>query len=211
MSRQLIMLDFDGVLVDSLDVTCDAAVRALEEHGFHHLASRDAVLSFVDSNWYDGLSQAGVPQDVSRAIDEAVSRAFDLHTEALRPVKGIRSAIRALSRHHTLLIVTSNYTSVVEAFLRRYGLTGVSGVMCADEETSKIRKIEKARSLHTHSGTGWYVGDTVGDIIEARLAGVRSIAVTWGWHSADRLLTASPDYVAHAPSQLVQIVTASRS
>jgi len=211
MSRQLIMLDFDGVLVDSLDVTCDAAVRALDEHGFHHLASREAVLSFVDANWYDGLSQAGVPPDVSCAIDEAVSRALHVHAEALRPVHGIRSAIEALGRQHTVLIVTSNYTSVVEGFLRRYDVTGVSAVMCAEEETSKVRKIERAVSLHAHSGTGWYVGDTVGDIIEARLAGVRSIAATWGWHSAERLLAVSPDYVAHTPSRLVQIVTAARS
>jgi phosphoglycolate phosphatase len=211
MSRQLIMLDFDGVLVDSLDVTCDAAIRALDEHGFHHLASREAVLSFVDANWYDGLSQAGVPPDVSCAIDETVSRALDAHAEALRPVPGIRSTIQTLSQHHTVLILTSNYTSVVDGFLRRYNVTGVSGVMCADEETSKIRKIERAVSLYAHSGADWYVGDTVGDIIEARLAGVRSIAVTWGWHSADRLLAASPDYVAQTPSQLVEIVTASRS
>jgi phosphoglycolate phosphatase len=51
------------------------------------------------------------------------------------------------------------------------------------------------------------VGDTVGDIVEARQAGVPSVAVTWGWHSEERLLAASPDVVAHDPQELVGILT----
>jgi phosphoglycolate phosphatase len=51
----------------------------------------------------------------------------------------------------------------------------------------------------------FYVGDTVGDIKEARLAGVKTVAVTWGWHNKERLEMASPDYVIETPDDLLKI------
>jgi len=59
----------------------------------------------------------------------------------------------------------------------------------------------------------WYVGDTVGDIVEGKAAGVRTIAagvrtiaVGWGWHDAERLLGASPDYLAQTPADLLEFL-----
>ena len=52
----------------------------------------------------------------------------------------------------------------------------------------------------------WYVGDTVADIVEGKAAGVRTIAVGWGWHDAERLLGASPDYLAQTPADLLELL-----
>lgn len=206
MTTQLVMLDFDGVIVDSLDLTLDAAVAVLKRHRLPGLVTREAVLSLLDSNRFEGLARAGVPSGVSLAIDKAVSRALEAHAEVLRPVPGMRRTISALSSEHTVTIITSNYSRFVAEFLRRNEVTGISDVMAADEGTSKTRKIEKALAMHGCSEAAWYVGDTVGDIVEARLAGVRPIAATWGWHSVERLLAASPDAVAHAPCDLLGII-----
>jgi phosphoglycolate phosphatase len=51
----------------------------------------------------------------------------------------------------------------------------------------------------------FYIGDTVGDILEAKGAGVRSIAVTWGWHNRDRLVKAAPDYLVETPNELLKV------
>lgn len=72
MSRQLIMLDFDGVIADSLDVMCDAFVRSFAMHGPARLASPDAVLSMLDHNWFEGMARAGLTADASVALDAAV-------------------------------------------------------------------------------------------------------------------------------------------
>ncbi len=203
---QLVMLDFDGVIVDSLDATCDAAVQFLEQHGMRHLASRDAVLGFVDHNWYEGIALAGLPPDLSRALDLAVLDAITRRIEQIPAVPGMPEAIRRLSDGNTVVVITSNFSDFAGALLRRHGIGDVVEIMGADHETSKVTKIRRALARYPHPGGRWYVGDTVGDIVEARQAGVPSIAATWGWHSPDRLMAASPDAVARDPRELVRIV-----
>lgn len=200
------MLDFDGVIVDSLDATCDAAVRFLEQHGLRHLASRDAVLGFVDHNWYEGMTLAGLPPDVARALDLAVLDAITQRIGEIAAVPGMPEAVRRLGADHTVVVITSNFSDFADALLRRHDVDGVVEIMGADHETSKVAKIRRALARYPHPGGCWYVGDTVGDIVEARLAGVPSIAAVWGWHAPERLVAASPDAVARDPAELVRIV-----
>jgi len=47
------------------------------------------------------------------------------------------------------------------------------------------------------------VTDTVGDVAEAREAGVRAIGVTWGMHTEKQLLDAGAERVALWPQELV--------
>jgi phosphoglycolate phosphatase len=62
------------------------------------------------------------------------------------------------------------------------------------------------RANTERTAISFYIGDTVGDIKEARAAGVWTVAVTWGWHSRERLLAARPDFLVDTPEELLQIV-----
>jgi len=204
------MLDFDGVIVDSLDVTFAAVARTLREHSLGHLATREAFLSFVDDNWYEGVTRAGVPAHVSTAIDSAVAEALAAQLTDLRVVPGMKATIATLSASHTVVVITSNFSTFVSDFLEANCVAGISRVLGADEDVSKVRKIQSALSLLARSNLGWYVGDTVGDIVEARTAGARSIAATWGWHPSDRLEAAFPTAIANAPRDLLSIIDEAR-
>jgi hypothetical protein len=52
------------------------------------------------------------------------------------------------------------------------------------------------------------VGDCVSDIRQAKLAGVASVAVTWGYHSEGKLVRESPDYVVHTPAEIARVLDA---
>lgn len=39
-------------------------------------------------------------------------------------------------------------------------------------------------------------------MVEGREAGAHPIAVTWGWHTEERLIKGNPDYIAHSPQEL---------
>jgi len=207
MARRLIMLDFDGVIVDSLEATYAGAVRYLEANGLGHLASPDALLAMLDHNWYEGMARAGLAPDVARALDEALMEDLHERIDQVDAVPGMPEAIAHLSAVHTVVVITSNYTWFVDGVFRRLGVTGVTEVAGADTDTSKVRKMAAARARHAHPGGCCYVGDTVGDIAEAREAGVPSVAVTWGWHPEERLLAASPDAVARDPQDLMRLLT----
>jgi len=76
----------------------------------------------------------------------------------------------------------------------------------SDFHFSKKEKIDHALEKY---GVGreqaFYIGDTVGDIREARAAGVRSVAVTWGWHGRERLAAVNPDFLIDTPEELLAI------
>lgn len=50
------------------------------------------------------------------------------------------------------------------------------------------------------------VGDSIGDFSQGRQAGVRTIAVTWGFHPEGLLRDALPDYIVRSPQELLLIL-----
>ena len=50
------------------------------------------------------------------------------------------------------------------------------------------------------------MGDTAGDIREAREAGVTPVGVAWGWHEPELLLEAGAERVAVTPAELLTIL-----
>jgi phosphoglycolate phosphatase len=52
------------------------------------------------------------------------------------------------------------------------------------------------------------ITDTSGDILEARMAGVDSIGVSWGFHSTEMLSYAEPAAIVSSPHDLPKAVEA---
>jgi len=40
---------------------------------------------------------------------------------------------------------------------------------------------------------------------EGRQAGVKTVAVTWGWHSREKLAATGPDYLLDRPEELLKL------
>jgi phosphoglycolate phosphatase-like HAD superfamily hydrolase len=91
----------------------------------------------------------------------------------------------------------------VEGVLARHGVGGIAEVIGSDTETSKVRKIALAREHHGDGLKPWYVGDTVGDILEAKAAGVGSVGVAWGWQAVEKLRAASPAFITYTLEDLL--------
>ncbi len=203
--RKLIMLDYDGVIADSLDVFCGVVPPILIAHGFPELASREHIVAFDDGNWFESLATAHVPMSVAKAIEDALAAVVSVDGGGPAPYEGIPDVVARLAEQHCVVVVTSSHSALVADFLRRHGITGVSGILGSDSDTSKVRKIKAACRQFGEDLDAWYVGDTVGDIIEGKAAGVGTIAAAWGWHSAAKLESASPDYIVPAPTGLLAL------
>jgi phosphoglycolate phosphatase len=197
---KLVMFDFDGVIADSFDDQCRACSAILRAHGLPHLATREQFLAFTDANWFDAVAAAGVPAQTVTAIEDAIAAT---PTPAL--FAGMAQVLDELAREDALVVITSSRTSFVERVLADHGVDAPLEVLGADRERSKTRRIRTVRARHGHGLPAWYVGDTVGDIIEARAAGVGTVGAAWGWHGEERLRAARPDRVALAPRDLLRI------
>ena len=199
------MFDYDGVIVDSLEVFGNAAVEAFRAADLPQYATVESVLAFHDQNWFAALAAVGVPEATAQEIEDAIARRCEGSPD-LRPFPGIPEVIATLAADNTLLIITSSRKRVVERFLLAYDIVGITQVIGSDSETSKTAKINLIEAEYGPGLDYWYVGDTVGDIVEGKAAGVHTIAVGWGWHGPERLLEAGPDGMAHSPVDLLNLL-----
>jgi phosphoglycolate phosphatase len=202
---KVIMFDYDGVIVDSLEGFCRAAAKAFLAAGLPQYATPEAVLEFHEQNWFAGLAAAGIEDATIQGIEDSIARALDGSNELL-PFPGVAEAIAALAADNTVVIITSSRTRVVESFLAANGIEGVTRVLGSDCETSKVTKIGLVKAEYGPGMEYWYIGDTVGDIVEGKAAHVGTIAAAWGWHESQRLLEAQPDALADSPYDLLELL-----
>jgi phosphoglycolate phosphatase len=113
--------------------------------------------------------------------------------------------VASLAARHRLLIVTSNRSDIVEDFLSQWKISGIDEVLGGDKGESKVPKLTSALARYPHD-EAWFVGDTVGDVVEGRTAGVATVAVAWGWHSEQQLAESFPDHVAYTPDDLLRLL-----
>ena len=91
--------------------------------------------------------------------------------------------------------------------VRLLDLKHFQSVLGAETPGSKAQKLSgAAKRLCVPPGRVYMVGDSVSDIREAKLAGVTSVAVTWGYHSEQKLVREGPDYLVHAPQEIAELL-----
>jgi len=203
--RRLFLFDFDGVLADSLAIYEQAVARCLERIGTPIVKTREDYLALFDGNLYESLAARGVSlADYIRAAKEIMP---GLDYDAMKPFDGLAPVLDRLHRDHCLLVISSNTSRTIRRMLVRFRFDPYfDEILGADFKASKKEKIDHALATYgMPRQSTFYIGDTAGDIKEARAAGVRSVAVAWGWHDRQRLEAAVPDFLVDTPEGLLEI------
>ena len=204
----VVMLDFDGVIADSLGPFFAGFVAACRRHGLDALADLDRFLALFDGNLYAGLEAAGCPRERLPALLGTLGEELAIRAPDAPFFPGMAETVSKLAREWPVFVITSNVSAVVRDCLARNGVAGVREVLGADVDPGKVSKIRRVMGLFP-GAVGYYVGDTRGDMIEGRAGGARTVAVTWGWHRRARLAPAVPDYWADQPPDLLKLFAAS--
>lgn len=201
----LVMFDYDGVIVDSLDVFISRFSQACLENGMQGINDPKDVISLFEGNVYETMMSRGVDES---CIDNILKRYELLQGEQLTDLElfaGIGKALQRISEKHHVYVITSNLSSATIKILNKNGINCFKDVIGAEKEKSKIKKIHSTMSLHP--GTpAYYVGDTKGDMIEGKHAGTQTIGVTWGWHTPQKIKEGNPDFLVNTPEELADFL-----
>ncbi len=200
---RVLAFDYDGVLVDSYAVFKRYFLMACQEENIDSISSEHDFLSLFDGNLYERMTQQGLSRDQILRIVLTVRDGIIQEQDAIEPFPGIRDVVHELAETSILAVVTSNDTQVVRHFLETYDMDCFTDILGSDCEPSKQAKLQYLR--RQHHATCYYIGDTVGDIREGTKANVVTIAVTWGWHTMQRLRRAAPDHLVHTPAELLAL------
>lgn len=203
--QALLLFDFDGVLADSLSFYAETVRRILERIGTPIVRSRDDYLDLFEGNFYESLKSRGVDLPAFSSAAKEMLPAMDY--SAMKPFPGFPPVLAALASNCLLVVVSSNSAPVIEKALDRFGhLRYFQDILGSDFLFSKQEKIVHALSKYGYDPADtYYIGDTTGDIVEAKAAGVLSVAATWGWHSRPKLAGLSPDYIVDNPEELLKL------
>ena len=203
--QKLFLFDFDGVIVDSLEVYERRVKLCLEKIGKPVVQSRADFLALFEDNFYEAIVKKGV--DLAQFMD--VLNGMPMHDDydKMLPFAPMFSVLEELKKENILEVISSNLSSVIHTLLSRYNFNGCfREILGADAGFSKQEKICHAMNVfQMEKNRTYYIGDTSGDIKEARMAGVKTVAVTWGWHTREMFDKVKPDYLIETPDDLLDL------
>ncbi len=203
-----VVFDFDGTLVDSLDVVVELYNGLADERGYtkitkHNLAEL-RTLSILER-----CRRLGVPARRLPGLIVEVGRLLRHATERVRVHDGVPELLQTLhERGLTLAVASTNREENIRAILARHGLdTLMTSISCSSRLFGKAHLLRGIlRRAHAEPTQVVYVGDEHRDIEASRAVGIRFIGVTWGADDPERLREAAPDALVSTPAEIAELV-----
>lgn len=208
MVRPAVIFDFDGTLCDTLGPSLEVLNRLAPRYRYRPVHDGEIetlramttrqILRHLGIGWYQIPS---ILRDARAEMHAAIA--------GCSACPGVAALLRELDRRGiTLGIVTSNSEHNARAFLVREQIP-CHHLHAGSSLFGKHRALRRmVRNHGLDPGRVLYVGDEVRDIEAARRAGVRSVAVTWGFAQAELLRRHGPDHVVTEAWQILDLLDA---
>ena len=185
----VLLLDVDGTLWDSTSIVAKAWNKAARETGFEDLNVEPDVLKGLFGKTMDEIAYALVPGASKEKRDELMDRCVIYEQQALEedPCRicypGVIDTIKYLSERLPLAIVSNCQSGYIELFMKKTGLTSreIHDKECfGDTGNGKTSNILSVMERNGYK-KAYYVGDTEGDRIAVREAGIGFISADYGF------------------------------
>lgn len=194
--KKSVICDWDGALIETTEIIL----------GIHQASNPNRTLKDLQDvstgNWWEKHEGAGFTpvKDFEKSYKEQL---FALEISA-----DILEVLENLHQQYSLSIVSSNYGRIISEYLKAKRLSHYfPQILGSEHHKSKVVKISNLLMENNHEPhDAVFITDTSGDVHEAREAGVKSIAVTWGLHSNFHLVPARPEYIIRKPHKIPHLV-----
>jgi phosphoglycolate phosphatase len=208
--KKLVAFDYDGVIVDSLKVNrqitndaCRELVKGVRE------ITQDDIENLNHMSFQEVAKVIGVPSELIPECLKLINERLVASYSQLSLFDGITNLVKQLSEDGYLVaIVTHNTEAAVHSLMRNSGIDqffcAVLGAETDGEKGDKLKLLQERFEI-TAENT-YMIGDSVGDIREAKLAGAKAIAVSWGFQSLKRLKTCDPDFIVETPKEIEDVL-----
>jgi phosphoglycolate phosphatase-like HAD superfamily hydrolase len=198
-----IIFDFDGVIFNTEDAVYRLIKKLCKKYKCYVKDKKD-FLKLYNINFYKSIAKRGVKgKKLDKFKKECEEELKHIHMHIFQQIPPV---LKELSRHFYLAVISNNFNKVISENLRKKDLLGsFSAVVGADVVENKIDRINKCVHIFgIKPNEALYVGDTTGDVKEAKQAKVKSMAITWGYHGRAALKKQNPDYIASRPGQILK-------
>lgn len=198
-TKKLVVFDFDGVIVDSIDFSF--GINKKHSPKLTRKEWEDMNLR----NFYDNYTKK--ENKIYITIDEFYEEYEPLVFEK-PPVVNIDKVIKKLSENYNLAVASGSPARIIEKYLEKYELRNYFGEILGQEHhLSKHEKLKTIKKRYNAKGEHCLkITDTNGDIHDARRNGIHSIAVTWGMFRGPVLMREKPFSIVNKPEEIIEVV-----
>ncbi len=211
--NKLAIFDLDGTLVDSID---DLVLSANETRKLYNLPplSKEKVSSFVG----DGLNLfvERLFQDSEVELNEAILKfkeRYFLHlTDNTLFYRGIIECITTLKDKGYIVGILSNKTEKLSKLVvKQLGAESLfefvyGGDSFPEKKPSPYPILEIMKKFKGEKSISYMIGDSCNDIISGNKAGVKTIAVTYGFNGTAHLKNCKADFTANSPEKICDFI-----
>jgi phosphoglycolate phosphatase len=214
--KPCLVFDLDGTLVDSLPGIAASLNRTLAAHGLPG-HSELMVRSFVGDGLRNLIVRAapqGADPDLIESLLTLYRKDYSLSwRDGTRVYEGIHHMLAELQTSGFPLAVLSNKVhdftvEMVKSMFPNIHFTRILGQREGiPHKPDPEGALQIATALGLDIGQCVMIGDSTIDMETARNAGMRGIAVAWGYHDRKRLLESGADEIIENPAELAALVT----
>ncbi|MEU5950029.1 HAD-IA family hydrolase [Micromonospora sp. NPDC047465] len=209
-SVRAVVLDLDGVLVDSLAVAREAFALAYGEVVGDGVAPVEEYCRHPGRYLPDVLELMGLPA----ALAEPFVRESNRLAHRVTPVDGVTELLGTLRRRGIGLAVATGRSGVrARDLLGRLDLLPLVDHVVGSDEVPRPKPApdivrQALRLLGARPAEALMVGDAPSDLLSARAAGVVAVAALWGESDEEALRAAGPDVVLARLDELLPLCPA---
>jgi phosphoglycolate phosphatase-like HAD superfamily hydrolase len=207
MQKSVVIFDFDGTIANTLDSIIDIMNNLSDEFNFRKIREEDK--EFLRGKRpreilnYLRISMFKLPFVIRKA-----QREINSHITLLSPSVDMLPILKLLKKNGCQIgIVTTNIEENVRKFLHANNLDQFDLFYTTKKVFGKDKTISKIiRDLKLDKSNVYFVGDEVRDIEAGIKAGVKTIAVSWGYNTKEALSKENPDFLIDSPEDLEKII-----
>lgn len=204
---KVILFDFDGTIVDSVEAGILITNRLAKEFGFPPF-DEETLEELKNLGSRGALKRSQIPVWKLPFLIRRFTQELNQEIPHLEVFPEMKETLLELKQQGNLLgIVSTNSIKNIQEFLRVQNLTSVFDVVSASYSLfGKSRLIQKIiRQQKLQPSQVYYVGDETRDIEAAKKSNVQSIAATWGLNSPEILLKYEPEFLINHPKELLDL------
>lgn len=183
-----IIFDFDGVIADTFEFHREHFKKYLNVS-----LSREEYRNLHKGNVFKGNGLNENEKVISENLVEYFKMIEKDHHK-VQVFEGMSDLLKKMSKDHSLFIITSSSDVNVNSFLKKENIFDCfAEILGVEFDKSKIVKFNYILdNYNLKKEDVLFVTDTLGDVLEANKVGLRSIAVTWGFHDRETLAEGAP-------------------
>lgn len=206
-----VIFDFDGTLVDSIDLLVQIGNDLAEKYKLKKM-KREELMELNTLPIRDRLSKLGIPFYLLPKITLDVMGKYRQFAGALKITREIGELLKELkAKGMEMTIISSNSAGNIEKCLKANGVDGIDRICSSKGAMDKSPVIIKfLKETGAKNEEVIYVGDELRDIEACKKASIKIIAVTWGYDCLELLKGGQPDYIAERPVDIIEIINSAQ-